>query len=67
MSKKGATQSGSAAGMRRVKDQARAAYMKERGIARTSGRCCICNGMISLSQLEKHITNHAFAGAGKKK
>jgi hypothetical protein len=32
----------------RNKSQAMAQYMKDRGITRTTGRCCICSGIIGI-------------------
>jgi hypothetical protein len=58
MAKKGATQSGASAGNTRAKDQARAAALKKAGIERTSGRCPICNAIVSTNSFQNHIATH---------
>lgn len=37
----------------RAKDQARAAYMKERGIERTTGRCAVCYKEVTVDNAVK--------------
>ena len=58
MAKKGAFSSGGGKGRRKTKDQAMAQELKRLGIERTSGRCCICNSIVSLRQLYNHIATH---------
>ena len=42
----------------RSKSAAMAAYMKEKGIRRTTGRCCICFNIISVPT-DRHFTGAA--------
>jgi len=37
------------------KNRAMAAYLKERGVRRTSGRCPVCNKVIGINALQGHI------------
>ena len=46
------------ASTRSAKDKQMAAYMKERGIRRTTGKCAICNAIVSLKQMYVHIATH---------
>ena len=39
----------------RNRDKEMAAYLKERGIRRTSGNCPICHRGVSLNNLQNHI------------
>lgn len=39
----------------KAKDAAMAAYMKAKGIRRTSCNCPICHHLVSLNALETHI------------
>jgi hypothetical protein len=41
----------------RAKSAAQAAYMKERGIRRTTGRCCLCYSIIGIP-----TDRHFFSG-----
>ena len=58
MSKKGATSSGSAAGLRRAKDAAMAAALKKRGQERRTGKCAICYQTVDLSRMSQHYAVH---------
>ena len=46
----------------RARDQARAAYLKARGIVRTDARCPICHGLISLKLLPVHVVSGCRGG-----
>jgi hypothetical protein len=48
----------------KAKSQAQAAYMKERGITRTTGRCCLCNSIISIPT-DKHFFGAVCGGPRK--
>lgn len=58
MAKKGAFASGGGKGRRRQKDQAMAAELKLKGVNRVSGRCPICNQIISLNHFYNHVATH---------
>jgi len=40
------------------KDKEMAKYLKEHGVVRTTGRCPICNKVVSLSILANHVSFH---------
>lgn len=46
---------GARASSQRVKDQARAADLKKRGIGRTVARCPICNRVVAINGFYGHI------------
>lgn len=48
---------GGKAANQRSKDQSRAADLKARNIARTVGRCPICNRMVGLGVIYEHIAH----------
>lgn len=52
-------QSGGRASAQRNKDQARAAYMKERGIVRRVARCPLCHRIVNID-----MYNHIVACKG---
>lgn len=49
-------------GERSTKNKAMAAYLREKKVARDSGKCPICYGTVKNRDMESHIGMHARSG-----